>query len=143
MMMYIDLMAWYFGDVWFISAVSVENLYMHAKICFCWWCSVYFLNICFIRVFYCFNRNRALQWRWRKLLWLWSWSWSQSCPWSESLDGGFKCFNGWYDGLENVHLLRTCNFRSSTICLTHIAFKYLTQKNKNWKKKQGSSRWKF
>lgn len=37
-----------------------EILYMHVDV-ICWRRSVYFLNLCFIRVFYRFNINRALQ----------------------------------------------------------------------------------
>jgi len=50
----------YFSDVWFISAATVENFYKGMLFDICWRRSVYFLNICFIRVFYRFNRNRAL-----------------------------------------------------------------------------------
>jgi hypothetical protein len=53
-------MACIFGDIWFVSAATVEIFY----ICMLFWIllrrSVYFLNICYIRVFYHFNRNRAL-----------------------------------------------------------------------------------
>jgi len=51
----------YFGDVWFISAATIENFYKCMLYDICWRCSVYFLNKCFIRVFYRFNRNRTLQ----------------------------------------------------------------------------------
>jgi hypothetical protein len=59
--LWIDVVLWHvnFGDVWIVSAATVENFYMHV----CWILlrrSVYFLNICYIRVFYRFNRNRAL-----------------------------------------------------------------------------------
>jgi len=37
-------------------------LYMHVVWILMWRRSVYFLNICFIRVYYRFNRNKALHW---------------------------------------------------------------------------------
>ena len=51
----------YFGDVWFISAATVENFYICMLFDIYWRRSVYFLNICVIHVYYRFNRNRALQ----------------------------------------------------------------------------------
>jgi hypothetical protein len=52
----------YFDDVWFISAATVKDFYICMLFEFLMWrSSVYFLNICIIRVYYCFNRNRALQ----------------------------------------------------------------------------------
>ena len=58
-----DLEILYDDIYWSHGMYTLEmyDLYVHAKICFWWWRSVYFLNICFIRVFYRFNRNRALQ----------------------------------------------------------------------------------
>jgi hypothetical protein len=54
------------GDILLYSAVTVEIFYIY--ICmyvwildFCVRRSVYFLNICYIRVFYNFNRNRVLE----------------------------------------------------------------------------------
>ena len=63
MMMYIDLMTCIFWrcmtyircDCWWI-------LYMHVVWILMWRHGVYFLNIYIIRVYYRFNRNRALQW---------------------------------------------------------------------------------
>jgi len=49
----------YFGDVWFISAATVENFYKCMLYDICWRRDVYFLNKCIIRVFYRFNRSRA------------------------------------------------------------------------------------
>jgi hypothetical protein len=40
---------------------AVDILYMHDEFGFCLRRSVYFLNICYICVFYRFNRNMALQ----------------------------------------------------------------------------------
>ena len=61
MMMYIDLMT---CIIWrcmiYIRCDCWEILYMHVDV-ICWRRSVYFLNICSIRVFYRFNINRALQ----------------------------------------------------------------------------------
>jgi len=62
MMMYIDLMTCIFWrcmtyircDCWWI-------LYMHVVWILMWRRSVYFLNIYIIRVYYHFNRNKALQ----------------------------------------------------------------------------------
>jgi len=61
MMMYIDLMTCIFWRcMTFIRCDCWGILYMHVVSFFVWRRSVYFLNICFIRVFYRFNRNRAL-----------------------------------------------------------------------------------
>jgi len=51
----------YFGDLWLISAATVDESY----ICMLFWIlmcrrSVYFLNIYIIGVYYRFNKNRAL-----------------------------------------------------------------------------------
>jgi len=60
-MMYIDLMTCIFWKcMTFIRCDCWGILYMHVVWIFVWRCSVYFLNRCFIRVFYRFNRNRAL-----------------------------------------------------------------------------------
>jgi len=78
--MYVDLMT---CILWrcmtFIRCNCWGILYMHAVWIIVWRRSVYFLNICFIRVFYRFNRNRVLQWLlWRfllgvdKILWYYS-----------------------------------------------------------------------
>jgi len=52
----------YFGDVWFISAATVDESYKCMLYDICWRRNVYFLNKCFIRVFYRFNRSRVLHW---------------------------------------------------------------------------------
>jgi hypothetical protein len=48
--------------MWNLCFVPLRGLryfiYMHICLDFCVRCSVYFLNICYIRVFYRFNRNR-------------------------------------------------------------------------------------
>ena len=44
----------------FISVATVENYICMPTFVICWWRDVYFLNKCFIRVYYRFNRNRAL-----------------------------------------------------------------------------------
>ena len=51
----------YFGDVCFISAATFEEFYICMLFGICWRRNVYFLNICIIRVFYRFNRSKALQ----------------------------------------------------------------------------------
>jgi len=61
--MYVDLMTcilWW--CMIYIRCDCWELLQMHVVgFFFCWRCSVYFLNKCFIRVYYRFNWNRALQ----------------------------------------------------------------------------------
>jgi hypothetical protein len=61
MLMYFDN-GMYLRSYMFCSAATVEILYIYACCMFgVDRRSVYFLNICYIRVFYRFNRNRALQ----------------------------------------------------------------------------------
>jgi hypothetical protein len=63
-MLYLDhgIYIWEIYELY--SAVTVETLYIYMQVCldfgFCVRRSVYFLNIRYIRVFYRFNRNRAL-----------------------------------------------------------------------------------
>ena len=57
----------YFGDVWLISAVTVDGLYTCMLFDIFWWRDVYFLNKCFIHVYYRFNRNRVLYLLWYQL----------------------------------------------------------------------------
>jgi len=62
MLMYIDLMTCIFWRCMnYIRCDYWEFLYIHVVWILMWRRSVYFLNICCIRVFYRFNRSRVLQ----------------------------------------------------------------------------------
>jgi len=50
-----------FGDLCYISTATVDEFYTYMLFEIYWRRNVYFLNICIIRVFYRFNRSRALQ----------------------------------------------------------------------------------
>jgi hypothetical protein len=60
MLMLSDYGMYLYLEIYVVSTATVENFICMLDVVLLRR-SVYFLNICYIRMFYCFNRNRALQ----------------------------------------------------------------------------------